>query len=186
MNKAKWYALKVIGGREKKALAALQLAIEKESLQSYVKELLIPSEKLYKQVEGKRYLAEQTLLPGYILVSADLQNNNLQHVLSSTSGVLGFLGTQLRGKTRVPVPLRPGEVDKLLRNVGNKGNSKLDTTERNFILGEAVRIIYGPFKSLKGSVDKILEEQKKLIVSVKIFKRDTPIEMSYGQVERLK
>jgi transcriptional antiterminator NusG len=99
-------------------------------------------------------------------------------------GVLGFLGSNGAGASKVPVPLRQSEVNRILGKV-----DEIDSTEEKletpYIKGEQVKVMDGPFSGFTGSVEEIFEDKKKLNVMVKIFGRNTPVELSYMQVEKL-
>lgn len=180
----KWYALKVLSGREKKIKSHLEAELARKELKSYVTQMLIPSEKVYELRAGKKRIKERNFFPGYIMVCAELSDGRVVHVVKDVPGVLGFLGAKSWGLSRIPVPLRKAEVDRILGRVNEAEDEGLGPKKR-FIIGEMVKVIDGPFSSFSGSIQEIFEDRKKLNIMIKIFERNTPIELSYMQVEKL-
>ena len=180
---SKWYALKVINGQEKTIKKNFEAELERQSLRDYVTQVLVPSQQVYQIRDGKKQVKERSFFPGYILVCADLSNKRVMHVLRDIPNVLGFLGSRSWGNNQPPVPLRQKEVEKILARLDESGGATV-SLEDLFVVGETVKIIDGPFGGFSGSIQEIFDERKKLNVTVKIFDRDTPIELSYTQVEK--
>ena len=97
---------------------------------------------------------------------------------------MGFLGSTDSGSTKKPVPLRQSEVNRILGKV-DEADEKEEKLETPFIVGETVKVMDGPFNGFTGSVEEVFEEKKKLYVMVKIFGRNTPVELNYMQVEKI-
>lgn len=184
MNEHKWYVIRVVSGQERKVKSYLETEIEREGLQEFIPQVLIPSEKVYEMRNGKKRVRERNFFPGYVLVSADLSYGEANHLVTSIPGVIGFLGNNGTGASKVPVPLRQAEVNRILGKVDemDEMEEKLDTP---FIVGETVKVMDGPFSGFTGTVEEVFEERKKLNVTVKIFGRNTPVELNYMQVEKL-
>lgn len=184
MAEHKWYVVRVISGQEKKVKNYLEQEIERENLQDFVPQVLIPSEKVYEMRGGKKRVRERNFFPGYVLVSADLTNGEANHLINSIPGVIGFLGNNGTGQSKEPVPLRQSEVNRILGKVDemDEFEEKLETP---YIVGETVKVMDGPFSGFTGTVEEVFEERKKLNVMVKIFGRNTPVELNYMQVEKL-
>lgn len=184
MAEHKWYVVRVISGQEKKVKSYLEQEVERESLEEFIPQVLIPSEKVYEMRGGKKRVRERNFFPGYVLVSADLSNGEANHLVNSIPGVIGFLGNNGTGQSKDPVPLRQTEVNRILGRVDelDEFEEKLDTP---FIVGETVKVMDGPFSGFTGTVEEVFEERKKLNVTVKIFGRNTPVELNYMQVEKL-
>lgn len=148
-------------------------------MSDYVGQILIPTEKVFQIRNGKKINKEKTYLPGYVLVEAALIGE-VQHVIKGITNVIGFLGGKKGGD---PIPMRLSEVNRILGKV-----DELSETEEElripFTIGEAVKVIDGPFNNFSGVVDEINEEKKKLKVMVKIFGRKNLLELSYMQVEK--
>ena len=183
MGEHKWYVLRVISGQERKVKNYLENEIIRNKFEEIVPQVLIPSEKVYEMRGGKKKVRERNFFPGYVLISADLTFGEAHHVIKSVPGVLGFLGATEGGAPKAPIPLRQSEVNRILGKVDEADNQeKLETP---FIVGESVKVMDGPFSGFTGSVEEIFEERKKLNVMVKIFGRNTPVELNYMQVEKL-
>lgn len=184
MSEYKWYVVRVISGKEKKTKAYLENEISRQSLEEYIPQVLIPSEKVYEMRNGKKRVRERNFFPGYILISADLSHGEAYHVITSVPGVIGFLGSGSTGPTKEPVALRQAEINRILGKVDeiDEFEEKLETP---FIVGESVKVMDGPFSGFTGTVEEVFEERKKLNVMVKIFGRNTPVELNYIQVEKV-
>ena len=184
MSELKWYVLRVISGQEKKVKAYLETEVERSKLADFIPQVLIPSEKVYEMRNGKKRVREKNFFPGYILLSADLTNGEAYHAVNNIPGVIGFLGNNGTSSSKDPVALRQSEVNRILGKVDeiDEQDAKL---EKPFIKGESVKVMDGPFSGFTGSVEEIFEDKKKLNVTVKIFGRNTPVELSYMQVEKL-
>lgn len=184
MGELKWFVLRVISGKEKKVKTYLETEVERSKLTDFIPQILIPSEKVYEMRNGKKRVRERNFFPGYVLVSADLSNGEAYHLVNSIPGVIGFLGGNGTSSSKEPVALRQSEVNRILGKVGeiDEFEEKLETP---FIKGESVKVMDGPFSGFTGSVEEIFEEKKKLNVMVKIFGRNTPVELNYMQVEKL-
>ena len=176
----KWYILRAMGGKEQKTLLAIEKEIERLELDKYVAKLFIPVEKIVKIKNGKKITKDRNYLPGYILVNANLVGETAL-TIRNIPGVLGFLKSTSSGE---PIPMRDSEVDRML----GKADELLDSNENImnvFVIGESVKIIDGPFNTFNGIVEKIDEQKKKLAVSVSIFGRKQPVEVSFIQVEKI-
>jgi transcriptional antiterminator NusG len=183
-SELQWYVVRAISGQEKKVKAYLETEITRQTLTDHVPQVLIPSEKVYEMRNGKKKVRERSFFPGYVLIQADLSNGEVLHLITSIPGVLGFLGSNEGGTSRKPIPLRTSEVNRILGTVDNTVASD-EILETPFVLGESVKVMDGPFSGFTGSVEEIFEEKKKLNVMVKIFGRNTPVELNYVQVEKL-
>ncbi len=183
MSEFNWYVLRVVSGQEKKIKTYLDNEIARQKLEEYIPQILIPTEKVYEMRNGKKRVRERNFFPGYVFVSADLSYGEANHVITSIPGVIGFLGGEGSGDAKVPVPLRQSEVNRILGKVDEteEMDEKLSTP---FIIGESVKVMDGPFSGFTGSVEEVFEERKKLNVMVKIFGRNTPVELNYMQVEK--
>jgi transcriptional antiterminator NusG len=177
---AKWYVIRAISGQEKKVKQYLESEIKRLGIESEINKILIPTEKVFTMRNGKKRTQERSFLPGYILIEAELQPEIIQ-AIRDVPGVVGFLGME-RGKE--PIPLRESEVNKILGKVDELTDAE-EVMENPFIVGETIKVMDGPFNGFTGIVEDVNEEKKKLKVMVKIFGRNTPVELNYLQVERL-
>lgn len=174
-----WYVVRAISGKEKKVKQYLESELSRSELGDRVKQVLIPTEKVFEMRNGKKKLRERSFLPGYILVECDMIPE-LVPLMKDVPDVIGFLSETKGGD---PTPLRPAEVNKILGKV-DEMNEKGEMPEEPFIKGEPVKVMAGPFNGFTGVVDEVYEDRKKLKVVVKIFGRNTPIELNYFQVEK--
>lgn len=183
MSDLKWYVIRVVSGQEKKVKNYLENEIARQGLQEYVPQVLIPSEKVYEMRNGKKRIRERNFFPGYVLISADLSHGEATHIVNSIPGVIGFLGNNSAGTSKVPVPLRQSEINRILGKV-DESEEVEENMESSFIVGESVKVMDGPFSGFTGLVEEVFDEKKKLNVMVKIFGRNTPVELNYMQVEK--
>jgi len=183
MADLKWYVVRSVSGQEKKTKSYLENEIARQGLTEYVPQVLIPSEKVYEMRNGKKRVRERSFFPGYILIHADLTHGEAEHIIVSTPGVIGFLGANEGATVKKPVPLRLSEVNRILGKV-DETDEQVETLDTPFIVGETVKVMDGPFNGFSGTVEEVFEERKKLNVMVKIFGRNTPVELNYMQVEK--
>ncbi|MCY6292698.1 transcription termination/antitermination protein NusG [Bacteroides fragilis] len=172
-----WYVLRAISGKEAKVKEYLEADIKNSDLGEYVSQVLIPTEKVYQVRNGKKIVKERSYLPGYVLVEAALVGE-VSHHLRNTPNVIGFLG----GSDK-PVPLRQSEVNRILGTVDELQETGEDLNVP-YIVGETVKVTFGPFSGFSGIIEEVNSEKKKLKVMVKIFGRKTPLELGFMQVEK--
>ena len=171
----KWYVVRAVSGKEKKVKEQIESEIAHLRMEEYVSQVLIPTEKIYQIRNGKKISKERSFFPGYVLIEAALIGE-IPHILRNIPNVLGFLGTG--GEA---TPLRMTEVNRILGKVDELAESD-EEINVPYIVGETVKVIDGPFNSFSGIIEEVNEEKKKLKVSVKIFGRKTPVELSFMQV----
>lgn len=176
-----WYVLRAIGGKEKKVKEYLEVEIKNSHLEDYISQVLIPTEKIYQIRNGKKISKEKVSYPGYVLVEAALVGE-IPFILRNTPNVLGFL-SDTKTATMQATPLRPQEVSRILGRVDELSESE-EQNEIPFFVGETVKVTDGPFSSFSGTIEAVDNDRKKLTVSVKIFGRKTPMELSFMQVEK--
>ena len=162
---------------EAKVKEYLEADIKNSDLGEYVSQVLIPTEKVYQVRIGKKIVKERSYLPGYVLVEAALVGE-VSHHLRNTPNVIGFLG----GSDK-PVPLRQSEVNRILGTVDELQETGEDLNVP-YIVGETVKVTFGPFSGFSGIIEEVNSEKKKLKVMVKIFGRKTPLELGFMQVEK--
>ncbi|MBQ1938055.1 MAG: transcription termination/antitermination factor NusG [Bacteroidales bacterium] len=177
----KWYVLRAVGGKEKKAKEYLEKEIERFKLGHLVGQVLVPTEKVYKVKDGKRVCTERLIFPSYVLIEAEL-TGELQYIIrNEVPHMTGFL-TQKKGDPN-PVPLREDEVKRILgtqdENAASDGETLID-----FSIGEAVKITDGPFSGFDGTVEEIIEDRSKLKIAVMVFGRKTLLELNFTQVTK--
>ena len=182
MSSLNWFVLRAVSGQEKKIKSYIENEITRQKLNEFVPQILIPSEKIFEMRNGKKRVREKNFFPGYIIISADLSKGEVLHIITSIPGVIGFLGNS-EGNSKVPVPLRQSEINRILGRVDEAEHHE-EAPSMSFIRGETVKVVDGPFSGFIGLVEEVFDEKKKLNVVVKIFGRNTPVELSYAQVEK--
>lgn len=175
----KWYVVRAITGQEKKVKHNIEVELERAAKMDYVPEILIPTEKIYQIKNGKKVAKERNAFPGYILLQGDFSDPEIVPMIKSVSGVVGFLGSKDH-----PVALRPNELSRILGTADELSEGEA-SSEEQFMVGEPVKVVDGPFNEFDGVIEEINEEKKKLKVMVKIFGRRTPLELNYNQVQKL-
>ncbi|MBQ9586931.1 MAG: transcription termination/antitermination factor NusG [Bacteroidales bacterium] len=174
----KWYVVRAISGKEKKAKEYIEGEMAKRGWSELVPQVLIPTEKVYTIRNGKKVVKDRNFFPGYVLLEADLRDEIIP-VIQNLPNVLDFL----REPDGAPIPMRPNEVKRILGNMDEQLDSDGGLIDK-FIVGEPVKVIDGPFNTFSGVVEEVNEEKMKLKVTVKIFGRKTPLELNYNQVEK--
>jgi transcription termination/antitermination protein NusG len=173
----KWYIIHSYSGFERKVRESLESRVQAFGLQNKIGRVLIPTESVTEVRGGKKYTSERMFYPGYVLVEMDM-DDHVWHVVKSTPRVTGFVGTGQQ-----PTPLSEEEVQNIVYRVGeSKDKPKLKV---KFEKGENVRVTEGPFASFTGVVDDVNEDRETLKVMVTIFGRSTPVELEFGQVEKV-
>lgn len=188
MGELKWYLVRVVSGQEKKVKSYLEKEISTQKLEEQIEQVLTPSEKVYqirkmKDGKSKKVAVEKNFFPGYVFVHADLSNGETIHTIRNIPGVINFLDVEGAGPNSMPRPMRESEIKRILGKIDDTDEQdvKHDVT---FIVGEVVKVMDGPFNGFTGVVEEVFEEKKKLNVTVKIFGRNTPVELNYIQVAK--
>ena len=175
-----WYVLRAISGKEAKVKEVLDASIKNTDLGQFVSQVLIPTQKVYTTRNGKKVIKERNLYPGYVFVEAQLTGEVI-YELRNTTNVIDFL--RGRAKTSDPMPLRESEVKRMLGTADEMLEPSDDVAEV-FIVGEPVKVCYGPFSGFSGTIKEVNSDRKKIKVEVKIFGRPTDLELETAQVER--
>lgn len=179
-QKFRWYVLRSISGKELKVKETLEAEIRNGDLGNFVSEIVVPTEKVITQTaNGKKTEKEKVLFSGYVFVRCIL-TGEVQNILAGTTNVINFLCGR---NSKKPEALRDDEIASMLGNLDEKSATE-DEANVSFKVGEAVKVIDGPFKDFDGEVEEVNNEKKKLIVWVKIFGRKTPLELNFNQVTK--
>ena len=174
-----WYVVHSYAGYEKKVKGNLQNRIQSLNMEDYIFQIEVPEEEVMEIKNGQRKQVKRNIYPGYVLVRLDLTDESWSAV-RNTPGVTGFVGN-----AHHPSPLSLDEVEKILAPRPKKASDKLDIRVVDFEVGESVTVMDGPFATLPASISEIMPEQAKLKVLVSIFGRETPVELSFGQVQKI-
>jgi transcription termination/antitermination factor NusG len=186
-----WYVVHSYAGYENKVKTNLEARIQSLDVEDYIYQIEVPTEEVTEIKNGKRAQVNRKVLPGYLLVRMEL-NDESWGAVRNTPGVTGFVGATSR-----PSPLTLDEVVKILvpattpqaaRATGGEtgaGTTAAPVAVVDFEVGESVTVMDGPFATLPATINEINAEQQKLQVLVSIFGRETPVELSFSQVQKI-
>jgi transcriptional antiterminator NusG len=174
-----WFVVHSYAGYEKKVKANLQNRIQSLNMEDYIFQIEVPEEEVQEIKNGVRKQVKRNIYPGYVLVRLDLTDESWSAV-RNTPGVTGFVGN-----AHHPSPLTFDEVEKILAPRPVKKSDKPEIRVIDFQVGESVTVMDGPFATLPASISEIMPEQAKLKVLVSIFGRETPVELSFHQVQKI-
>jgi transcriptional antiterminator NusG len=173
----RWYVVHVYSGFEKKIAQQIKEQAAQKGLADQFDEVLVPSEEVVEPRRGQKVTVERKFFPGYVLVKMEL-TDDAWHLVKDTPKVTGFLGTKLR-----PSPITDAEAERIMKQT--QEGVERPRPAILFEIGEQVRVADGPFTSFNGIVEEVDEERGRVKVSVSIFGRSTPVELEYGQVEKV-
>ena len=174
-----WYVVHSYAGYEKKVKGNLANRIISLNMEDYIFQIEVPEEEVMEIKNGQRKQVKRNIYPGYVLVRMELTDESWSAV-RNTPGVTGFVGN-----AHHPSPLSMVEVEKILAPRPVKKSDNLDIKVVDFEVGESVTVMDGPFATLPASISEIMPEQAKLKVLVSIFGRETPVELSFHQVQKI-
>jgi transcriptional antiterminator NusG len=171
-----WFIVHTYSGFEMKVRESLRQRAEMMGMSEVIEEILIPTEEVVEVRDGKKRKSTRKFFPGYVLVKM-VMSDDAWHVVKNTPKVTGFVGTGTR-----PVPLTEAEVSRVIDQISVAADKPKPT--HAFSVGEAVRIVDGPFSNFTGQVEEVNEDRSTLKVMVTIFGRATPVELEFLQVEK--
>ena len=174
----RWYVINTYSGHENKVKANLEHRIDSMNQRPRFRRVVVPTEQVIETKDGQKVQAEKRVLPGYVLVNMDL-NDDAWTVVKNTPGVTGFVGAGSK-----PVPLSQPEVDRILKTGASAGGDR-PRAQVEFSLGESVKVTSGPLSDFDGEIVDVNPDQQKLKVLVDIFERQVPVELAFDQVKKL-
>ena len=174
-----WYVVHSYAGYEKKVKGNLANRIISLNMEDYIFQIEVPEEEVMEIKNGQRKQVKRNVFPGYVLVRMDLTDESWSCV-RNTPGVTGFVGN-----AHHPSPLTLPEVENILAPRPVKKSDKIDIRMMDFEINESVTVMDGPFATLPATIAEIMPEQGKLKVLVSIFGRETPVELSFHQVQKI-
>ena len=176
-----WYVLRAISGKEAKVKEVLEAQMRNTDMGNYLFQVLIPTEKVLTVRNGKKVVKERNLYSGYVFIDAQ-PPGEAQYVLANTTHVIDFLRGREKGSD--PLALREADVKRMLGQVDEMNEDPTEDGINDYMVGESVKVISGPFSGFIGEIEEVNREKKKLKVMVKVFGRKTPLELDNSQVER--
>jgi transcriptional antiterminator NusG len=173
----RWYIVHAYSNFEKKVADSIREGAAQRGLSEKIEDVIVPTENVVEVRRGRKFNAERKFFPGYVLVKCDL-TDQVYHLIKNTPKVTGFLGAENK-----PMPISDQEADRI------KGQM-VEGVERpksaiRFEVGETVRVADGPFASFNGIVEEVDEGRSRVKVAVSIFGRATPVDLEFGQVEKV-
>ncbi len=173
----RWYIVHAYSNFEKKVVESIKEQAAHRGLSAKFAEILVPTETVVEVRRGRKISTERKFYPGYVLVQCDL-TDEVHSLIKNTPKVTGFLGSDNR-----PAPITDAEADRIKGQV--KDGVEHPKASVRFEIGENVRVADGPFASFNGVVEEVDEQRSRVKVAVSIFGRATPVDLEFGQVEKV-
>jgi transcriptional antiterminator NusG len=173
----RWYIVHAYSNFENKVAESIKEQAAQKGLSTLFEEVMVPTEEVVELRRGKKVASARRFFPGYVLVKMEM-TDEAYHLIKNTPKVTGFLGSDNR-----PTPISDAEASRILHQV--QEGIERPRPSIQFEIGEQVRVADGPFASFNGLVEEVDEERSRLKVAVSIFGRATPVELEYGQVEKI-
>jgi transcription termination/antitermination protein NusG len=173
----RWYIVHAYSNFENKVAESIREQAKQRGLSELFEEVMVPKEKVVEVRRGRKVDAERKFFPGYVLAKMDLTDEAF-HLIKNTPKVTGFLGADNK-----PMPISEAEAARILHQV--QEGIERPKPSVSFEVGENVRVSDGPFASFNGMVEEVDEARSRLKVAVSIFGRATPVELEFGQVEKM-
>src|SRR3990167_5543756 len=172
---AKWYIVHTYSGHENKVAKSIKQRVASLGFENRIFDIIVPTRNTIKVSQGKKETVKEKIFPGYVLVKMVLTDESWI-LVRTTQGVTAFIGAGNK-----PTPISDKEVEAIQKFM----NTEEPLYKTTFSVGEAVKIIDGPFTDFLGTIDEIDEAKGKLKVLVSIFGRETPVELDFLQVNKL-
>lgn len=173
----RWYIIQAYSNFEKKVAESIWDEVRRKGLEDLFEEVLVPTEKVVEVRRGRKVDSERKFFPGYVLAKMEATDASIS-LVRNTPKVTGFLGAENK-----PQPISEREALQILNQV--QEGVERPRPSVSFEVGESVRVSDGPFASFNGTVEEVDEERARLKVEVSIFGRATPVDLEYGQVEKV-
>ena|SRR3990167_9440671 len=171
----KWYVVSTYSGHEKKVMENINQRIRANEAEEGISQVVVPTQNKIVIKDGKKKNVEDRFFPGYILVKMEMSPVTWP-IVRNAEGVIGFVGT-----TKKPSPLSEKEAQGILKFM----QVEQPAFQSTFMVGDAVKVIDGPFTEFVGSVSKINESKGKVEILISVFGRETPVDLDFLQVKKL-
>ncbi len=176
MMSKQWYVVHTYSGYENKVKANLERRIESMNMEDKIFRILVPMEDEVEIKNGKKKISKKKVFPGYVLVEM-IMTDDSWYVVRNTPGVTGFVGSGSK-----PIPLSEEEAKAIIKQMGiEEPKTRIDIT-----VGENVKVTDGPFENFVGVIEELYPEKGKVKVMVSMFGRETPIELDFSQIEKMR
>ncbi len=182
MPQSQWFVLHTLAGQEQKVKDSIEKRVKTEEMSEYIKEVLVPMEKVAEVRGGKKTVTTRKLYPGYVFIDMVLLDDGKRviekpwYFIRETQGIIGFVGGDR------PTPTSAEEIASIKDQMSDSEDRERPKVQ--FEIGETVKINDGPFLNFSGVIEEIEPDRGKLKVTVNIFGRNTPVELEYWQVEK--
>jgi transcriptional antiterminator NusG len=180
--RSQWFVIHTLSGQEQKVKDSIEKRIKSEEMGEFIKEVLVPMEKVAEVRGGKKTVTTRKLYPGYVFIDMVLLDDSKRviekpwYFVRDTQGIIGFVGGER------PSPASPDEIESIKAQISDSEDREKPKVQ--FEVGETIKINDGPFLNFSGVIEEIEPERGKLKVTVNIFGRNTPVELEYWQVEK--
>ncbi len=180
--RSQWFVIHTLSGQEQKVKESIEKRVKTDEMQDYIKEVLVPMERVVEVRNQKKTVSMRKLWPGYVFINMVLLDDNNRiiekpwYFVKETPGVIGFVGGD------PPTPTSDEEVERIKAQIA--ASEETEKPKITFEVGETVKINNGPFLNFSGVIEEVDPERGRLKVTVNIFGRNTPVELEYWQVEK--
>ena len=179
---SQWFVIHTLAGQEQKVKESIEKRLKTEEMGDYIKEVLVPMEKVAEVRNGKKSVTTRKLYPGYVFIDILLLDENQRviekpwYFVRDTQGIIGFVGGDR------PTPTSVEEIESIKAQIAESEDT--EKPKVSFEIGETVKINDGPFLNFSGVIEEIDPDKGKLKVTVNVFGRNTPVELEYWKVEK--
>ena len=180
--RSQWFVIHTLSGQEQKVKESIERRLKAEEMKEYIREVLVPMEKVVEVRNQKKTVSTRKLHPGYVYINMALLDENKRvipkpfYFIKETQGAIGFVGGDQ------PNTASDEEMEVIKAQISDSEDR--EKPKVNFEVGETIKINNGPFLNFSGVIEEIEPDRGKLKVTVNIFGRNTPVELEYWQVEK--
>jgi transcriptional antiterminator NusG len=174
-RKMQWFIVNSYSGYENRVASQLLARIKANKMEDQITEVLVPTQEKIVISKGKKKNVKEKIFPGYVLIQMELNDDTWQ-IVRNTEGVIGFVGTRKR-----PTPLSKKELKSILAFT----KVKQPSYQSSFTIGDAIKVVDGPFADFVGSISEINQDKGQVKVLLSVFGRETPVVLDFMQVKKL-
>jgi transcription termination/antitermination protein NusG len=171
-----WYVIHTYSGYENKVRDDIMRRVKSMNMVDKIFQVLVPTEEELEFKDGKKKTVQRRVYPGYVFVEM-IMSDDSWYVVRNTRGVTGFVSPGQK-----PVPLPEDEVKRIKQIMGMEAPTRV---KLHLDIGQQIRVTHGPFQDFHGVVDEVTPDKEKVRVLISIFGRETPVELDFGQVEKI-